>query len=363
MTKYHNTPDGPRPCTASVRACPVGAASEHYTSRETAQQAYEKSLELVHAKVSTTSRKSVAESLKSETPVNIDNKLAELYYETSKIRGKLSSNEAQVTKLQGSLARHLERGGGTDHPNYRTSERSLTSLEKDNDALRERIVALKAESEPYDREFERRGGWSRAFLVSNGNGHVHKNMSCSTCFPTTEYSWMTDYSGKSEEQIVDAAGERACTVCYPSAPVSTLSKPTKMFTDEEKRLAVVREEREKKRQAKMEKEKAAGITAEDGSPLKVPSWGRDEVVKTERSAQTMAVDALVDRRRAEAARKSGQYINPEVSVEAEKRLEVLVPALSRKRSERDSVVLEDLMKRAAAKWRREYAEHFGPWED
>jgi hypothetical protein len=86
---------------------------------------------------------------------------------------------------------------------------------------------------PLNAEFSRRGGWTRAFLVVNSNGHVHRNRECTTCFADTRYAWMTDFSGMDEDAIVDAAGERACTVCYPTAPVSVLNQPTKMFTKDE----------------------------------------------------------------------------------------------------------------------------------
>lgn len=39
MTKYHLTDDGPRPCTASLRACPLGG--EHFDSLADAQSEFE----------------------------------------------------------------------------------------------------------------------------------------------------------------------------------------------------------------------------------------------------------------------------------------------------------------------------------
>jgi len=62
-------------------------------------------------------------------------------------------------------------------------------------------------------------GWTRAFLVRNGNGHIHSSMACSTCYPTTEFGWLTDLSGADEAEIIEHAKEVACTVCYPDAPV------------------------------------------------------------------------------------------------------------------------------------------------
>lgn len=39
MNKFHNSEDGPRPCRADIKVCPVGG--DHYYSLETAQKAYE----------------------------------------------------------------------------------------------------------------------------------------------------------------------------------------------------------------------------------------------------------------------------------------------------------------------------------
>jgi hypothetical protein len=114
------------------------------------------------------------------------------------------------------------------------------------------------ETEPLEEEYVRRGRWNRAFLVTNVGGHVHRSMNCSTCFITTRYHWVVEFSAKSEAEIVEAAGERACTVCYPSAPVEVLSRPTQMFTPTEVEKQKARVEREAKAAAK----KAAEIVVE-----------------------------------------------------------------------------------------------------
>lgn len=62
-------------------------------------------------------------------------------------------------------------------------------------------------------------GWSRFFLVAQANGHIHSSMSCSTCYPTTQYGWLPTLSGLTEADAVAAQGPRLCTVCFPSAPV------------------------------------------------------------------------------------------------------------------------------------------------
>lgn len=62
--------------------------------------------------------------------------------------------------------------------------------------------------------------WNRYFLVTNAGGHVHRDMSCSTCFPTTEYAWLPELSGCDEAEMITEFGEKACTVCFPGAPAS-----------------------------------------------------------------------------------------------------------------------------------------------
>ena len=126
-----------------------------------------------------------------------------------------------------------------------------------------------------DREFTRRGGWTRAYLVTDG--HVHRSRQCSTCNNgefATKFSWMIDYSGKSEEEIVAAAGDRACTVCYPSAPVARGEKvgPSLMFTPEEIERDQARQKAAEVKADRAAKKAAKAITDVDGSPLTAYRW-------------------------------------------------------------------------------------------
>ena len=149
--------------------------------------------------------------------------------------------------------------------------------------------ATVAKTAPYDAEFARRGGWTRAFLVNNSNGHVHSSMGCSTCFPTTSYCWLPEVSGHDETEIVEKAGERACTVCYPSAPVEVLSRPTQFFTPDEVAKAAARVAREEKRAAK----EASKVTVTD-----VQGWtnerGGVHVYPTPRGATNALAGLLGD---------------------------------------------------------------------
>lgn len=93
------------------------------------------------------------------------------------------------------------------------------------------LRALEEEIGRLNEEFERRGGWSRFYLVTNPGGHIHSSMNCSTCNKytsrgqsQTRFAWVTDLSGHSEEEAVEAQGAILCTVCFPSAPVEWTNK-------------------------------------------------------------------------------------------------------------------------------------------
>lgn len=67
-------------------------------------------------------------------------------------------------------------------------------------------------------------GWSRYMLVTSSAGHVHRNMECTTCYPTTTYALVPSLSGATDDEAVAELGETLCTVCFPDAPV----KPSKI---------------------------------------------------------------------------------------------------------------------------------------
>ena len=139
--------------------------------------------------------------------------------------------------------------------------------------------------------------WSRAFLVVNANGHVHKERSCSTCYETTLFSWRVEYSGSNEIEIVEDAGEMACTVCYPSAPAEFLNKPTKIITEEQQAKAIRQAEAKVKSDAKKAKAKIASATL-SGEILRLPTGRKyrdfDQYleIKTERTAVSQYYDNL-----------------------------------------------------------------------
>lgn len=144
-----------------------------------------------------------------------------------------------------------------------------------------------------DAEFDRRGEWTRAYLaVTNGKGHIHKSMRCSTCNKgerPTRFHWMIEWSGKTEDEIIEAAGSDACTVCYKNAPVARGQKAPERtmfarFEIEREQARAERTEAKAKRDAAKE---AKAIHDINGGPLKVWTW-------TKKAHQRLVRDKLVD---------------------------------------------------------------------
>ena len=234
--------------------------------------------------------------LTTQTPVEIDTELYRLYRLESAARNKVESvadylhylvkDKKSRGKFSGmpfwemtmdevvvaatELAQQV-------HYNARQAQEHLdqfAAAQKVHHDVREAQVPLNAEY--------RRRPWSRAFLVQNTGGHVHSSMSCSTCFPTTEFAWMVAFSGKPESEIVEAAGEAACTVCYPSAPVDVLKRPTRMFGPDQIAAREAREKRAAEKAVRDAKKVEKGLTP-DGSEFVVtytekgaPGWERND---------------------------------------------------------------------------------------
>lgn len=203
------------------------------------------------------------------TPVQIDTALAEL--------GKLRQRAVlEVETYSRGVA------NGVDYVGTPGEERLRLAV-----AELDRVDAARA---PLHDEYLRRGGWTRAFLTQGSNGHVHSSMECTTCFDTTVFAWLYTESGKDEAEIVDKAGEKACTVCYPSAPVEVRRKPCQ-YVDPDA-AAAARTRAEATEQRRLEKE-AKAIANPDGSPLRDSIGG---VIRTERMAQIEYVNEAAEAR-------------------------------------------------------------------
>lgn len=204
--------------------------------------------------------------------VETDTKLAELY-------DKLFIEERNADSIREAI-RNIERKPS----DYRVKYDIPTYNAQLND-LQKRIEALETEIAPLDAVY-RENLWTR-FIVCE---HVHSSTACHTLRPTSRVYWLPELSGSNQDEIVDQLGEAACTVCFPDAPVH---KPNTIELDPEK--AARKAEREARSVALAAKRAATAITFPDGSPVmdRLPGEKYASVIKTERTAQIAAVDALV----------------------------------------------------------------------
>lgn len=230
--------------------------------------------------------------LTEQTPVEIDTVLYRLYQENLSIRARRTREVESLRHIAGDKYDHYRKSWGLtydevidranrvahDDPTYvgTRAKEALARLAEVDAAY----DANKAAQRPLHEEYARRP-WTRGFLVTDG--HVHRSMECSTCFITTAFTWLVDLSGKDEDEIVALAGERACTVCYPTAPtLRDFEKASPLFTEEEAERNAAREQRAAEKVARDAAKIAKGLT-HDGSEFVVrytepnaPGWERDD---------------------------------------------------------------------------------------
>ncbi len=258
------------------------------------------------------------------TPSEIDAELARLDLEHAKAQDTLRGLRKR--------RRRLLDDGRTEY---------AAELEPRIEQARQTIAECEAAARPLEAEFDRRGGWTRAWLVLNTGGHVHRTPQCRTCFATTKFAWLTQLSGHGETEIVEQAGEAACTECYPSAPIDVRNRPSRIKTP-----AQLAREAEKAERAKAKAAKA--ITAPDGTPLCTKGYGQ---VDNEVTARRSYADALSYARhltRADIARHRDT-----IAVYRED-ARLILAALAAKHGRTEDDLRAELAPKVEARWKREY---------
>lgn len=277
------------------------------------------------------------------TPIDVDTKLASIYDEYYQSQTELVPLANQIKSAEKRLNTKSAWYREADVPRI---NKTIESLNSKVEAVREQGKAILKKTEPYEAEYRRRGGWTRAFLVDNAGGHVHKSRNCSTCYSTTQFVWLPDQSGKKESEIVEAAGKSACTECYPTAPVEVLNRPSQIRNPLK---AAAQDERAAARAAKAAADAEKAITDVDGSVLKTRLDGS---IKTARAAEIRAVDL----RSMLMAHESGKFPirNPDFLADLKEDSETLLFALANKKGTTPEIELDFLKKKAEAKFKREW---------
>lgn len=201
------------------------------------------------------------------SPREIDTKLAEIYAPHSHHTGIIEA--AQKTAKLSYVAKDPKR---------------QAKLAATIDAARAALADLDKQAEPLEAIY-RANPWTRFFLVPGG--HLHSSRRCSSLRWNTPVYWLPEYSGKTEAEIVGLAGEKACTICYPSAPVDRPSRLPVHVAERKAAAAEAAAKAETRRKAA-----AASITV-----------GRT-TYKTQRAAEneiSRQIETMVSRRYQEAA--------------------------------------------------------------
>lgn len=298
----------------------------------------------------------ITEITSTMTPAEIDNILVDAEWENAKAdNGKTAAENgiisatSQLTTINEILGYNTISDSDKRYYIKRKSEQEskIAAFKERIAEHKETLKTSSAQISLCNNEYNRRGGWTRFWIVTNANGHIHTSMSCSTCFPSTQYGWLPNLSGSTNEEVVELAGESACTICFPDAPVDTRNRPSQI---EEPARKAAREAREAKAAEKAEKARQKGITAPDGGELRIK--GHWSVIKTESEAQRLYVNARVSLLLHEAERyviRNDHYLE-----ELKENVSILLPALAKKRETTEEVQRDFLEKKVLAKIKREW---------
>lgn len=297
------------------------------------------------------------ENITTMTPSEVDNILVAATLESDRaaqlIEAHTKNNtqrEAKLTEfgklLNDELTSDIDR-------NYWVKRLAQIQSDFDNaaeqiDELMPKYASAEVKISQCNDEFNRRGGWTRYWIVVNSNGHIHSTMNCTTCFATTQFAWLPNLSGSTDAEVVELAGMSACTICFPDAPVDTRNRPSKI---EEPAKKAAREEREQKAAEKAAKVALKAISNPDGSVVKLSGKFGDRI-KTEAEAQRVAVSKL----ESVLLHESGTWVinNPEYLLEIRADLETLLEALAHKRGTDKEAQREEITKKAKQKIKREW---------
>lgn len=216
--------------------------------------------------------------LAEQPPEHVDQQLADLW-------DRIHQDVGRRDRIAHSM-RHAERSPGRRG----TDQDYLDRLRADLAAAEARIDTLVDQTEPFEAEYRRRGGWARYFrVVTSGAGHVHSSRNCSTCYPTTAYAWLPSLSGKNEDEAVDDYGSEMCSVCFPSARSHPSYRTRGRIAEEASaRRAIVQAERQAARDAK-------SISSPDGSPLRLRG-GYPDTISTAVSAERELIARMAELR-------------------------------------------------------------------
>lgn len=225
------------------------------------------------------------------------------------------------------------------------TEQERANAKAEAKKLAEQHYTLDVEALALHAEFLRRGGWTRFYLVQNTGGHVHISTECTTCFDTTDFGWLTQFSGTSHDEMGALSGMDACAVCFPGLSPEIMAAKRDARVDTPERIAA-REQREAEKAAKATKAAAKAITNPDGTALRLFDYFGDlKDVKSDIAASRIVMDSAYNIRIYGARDDDGKKWTDNV--------EIGLRALAYKRGTTVEVERAALDKKIEAKHKRE----------
>jgi hypothetical protein len=221
----------------------------------------------------------------NEEPPAIDKDLDRFLFERAILISRDGNDRTLIADTLAQDPTQARRWSGTPESRIAAAEKRIADRAP-------KIAELDTFITPINTEFNARGGWTRFFITKGTNAHVHSSMSCTTCYPTTEFGWLTDHSGMDEEEIVELAGDEACTVCFSTAPVADRNAPrqNRLETPDAKDARILRETT---KAAKASKAAADAITSPDGGDvLDDDGYKFKTEIAAERSAMNLLGNAI-----------------------------------------------------------------------
>ena len=220
-------------------------------------------------------------------PQQHDTKLAKLYFDLARAQHTAGYQHERIIRSAGVVTRRwgkeTKRGWGSEEEYFSFNEAvAILSKREDRDSsiylaeYDQTIALIEATEEAIEEAESEYTGWSRFFVVTSSQGHIHSSMRCTSCYRTTTYGWLPELSGKTEAEAVAAHGPALCTVCFPSAPVEdtgykitqTRAQELAWSPDREEKIAQ-REERERIKAEKKAKKEANALKHAETIGLKM----------------------------------------------------------------------------------------------
>jgi hypothetical protein len=108
------------------------------------------------------------------------------------------------------------------HPRLKCAADTVAVIDRASADLTEALSLV----DEIDQEFKSRP-WSRYWLVTSSDGHIHRGVDCSTCnkgLQPTGFALVPYLSGSTVESAVADLGPALCSRCFPGAPVEALEQ-------------------------------------------------------------------------------------------------------------------------------------------